>query len=236
MGISTINSQYVGLNGLSGYSTSFTGTSSLYSSSYVDDAKENIANSYEVSATSSSYSNKSSVSSSSYTQQCQAIQYLLEQGRTDDAMEKYNELYEDMASNTYYSAYSENELKTLLQSNYLTATGTTLVNDISSNSSSDFTTGLESSIPVLGLLFNDNSADDFIAEATGTDTSGWSKVKKALGVVTGTGLCAAVGAGVVAGINKAKGSTTSKVIGAVIGGGAALLTYFGGKLINSAND
>lgn len=249
MGLATINSQYTGLNGLSGYgSTYFTG-GGLYSDSYVENAKSNIANGYELSATSSSYSNKNSVSSSSFAQQCQAIEYLLQQGRTDDAMAKYKDLYDDMASNSYYEGYTENEIKTLLQEKYMTATGTTLVNDITANSNSAFTSGLESSIPVLGLLFNENSSDDFVAEATGTEVSGWSNVKKGAGVVAGVGLSAAAGAGLEVGLSALKNLKNSsiteaiskaatgkgKIVAACVAGGAALLTYIGSKLFNSDN-
>ena len=249
MGLATINSQYTGLNGLSGYgSTYFTG-GGLYSDSYVENAKSSIANGYELSATSSSYSNKSNVSSSSFAQQCQAIEYLLQQGRTDDAMAKYNDLYEDMASNSYYEGYTENEIKTLLQEKYMTATGTTIVNDITANSNSAFTSGLESSIPVLGLLFNQNSSDDFVAEATGTDVSGWSQVKKGAGVVAGIGLSAAAGAGLEIGVSTLKNIKNSgitkaisnaatgkgKIVAACVAGGAALLTFIGSKLFKSDN-
>lgn len=58
MGLATINSQYTGLNGLSGYGSTYFMGGGLYSDSYVENAKSNIANGYELSATSSSYSNK----------------------------------------------------------------------------------------------------------------------------------------------------------------------------------
>lgn len=249
MGLATINSQYTGLNGLSGYGSTYFMGGGLYSDSYVENAKSNIANGYELSATSSSYSNKNSVSSSSFAQQCQAIEYLLQQGRTDDAMAKYKDLYDDMASNSYYEGYTENEIKTLLQEKYMTATGTTLVNDITTNSNSAFTSGLESSIPVLGLLFNENSSDDFVAEATGTEVSGWSNVKKGAGVVAGVGLSAAAGAGIEVGLSALKNLKNSsiteaiskaatgkgKIVAACVAGGAALLTYIGSKLFNSDN-
>lgn len=249
MGLATINSQYTGLNGLSGYGSTYFMGGGLYSDSYVENAKSNIANGYELSATSSSYSNKNSVSSSSFAQQCQAIEYLLQQGRTDDAMAKYKDLYDDMASNSYYEGYTENEIKTLLQEKYMTATGTTLVNDITTNSNSAFTSGLESSIPVLGLLFNENSSDDFVAEATGTEVSGWSNVKKGAGVAAGVGLSAAAGAGLEVGLSALKNLKNSsiteaiskaatgkgKIVAACVAGGAALLTYIGSKLFNSDN-
>ncbi len=199
MSLAALNSQYIGLNGLSGYGTGYyAGTTGLYSDAYVDNAKSSIQNGYEISATSNSYSNKSAVSSSSFAQQCQAIEYLLQNGRTDDAMKKYDSLYEDMASNAYYQGYTENEIKTLLQEKYLEATGTTVVNDISANSTSAFETGAQSSIPVVGLLFSNNSKDDFIAEATGTETSGWSKVKTGAGVAATAAASGVAAAGLTA--------------------------------------
>ncbi|MCD8023904.1 MAG: hypothetical protein LUE64_00015 [Candidatus Gastranaerophilales bacterium] len=252
MGISTITSQYTGLNGITSYGTSYSG--GLYSDAYVDTVKDSIENSYEISATSNSYSNKSTVSSSSFAQQCQAIEYLLEQGRTDAAMDKYDDLYEDMASNSYYSGYTENEIKTLLQEKYLDATGSTIVSSISESADSAYTTGVKSSIPIIGALYSTNSADDFIAEATGTETSGWSKVKSALGVVTGTTLSAAAGAGIATAVSVAKGvasktegtgilkaatdaiknsSGKTKAIAAVAAGVLALGTYVVGKIIDS---
>ena len=249
MGLATINSQYTGLNGLSGYGSTYFMGGGLYSDSYVENAKSNIANGYELSATSSSYSNKNSVSSSSFAQQCQAIEYLLQQGRTDDAMAKYKELYDDMASNSYYEVYTENEIKTLMQEKYMTATGTTLVNDITTNSNSAFTSGLESSITVLGLLFNENSSDDFVAEATVNEVSGWCNIQKGAGVVAGVGLSAAAGAGLEVGLSALKNLKNSsiteaiskaatgkgKIVAACVAGGAALLTYIGSKLFNSDN-
>ncbi len=249
MSLAAINSQYNGLNGLAGYGGVYgTGAYSMYSDSYVDNAKDSIANGYEVSATSNSYANKASVSSSSFAQQCQAIEYMLQKGRTDDAMAAYKDLYEDMASNSYYQGYTENEIKTLLQDAYLNATGTTIVNDISLNANSSFEAGMESAVPVIGLLQNNNSADDFIAEATDTPVSGWSQVKAGAGVATTSALSAAVataGVGIIAGAKSGglsgvltglKNAFTGKSKGAIVAGivaaGASILTYVGSKLSN----
>ena len=252
MSLAAINSQYNGLNGLAGYGTAYsTGAYSLYSDAYVDNAKDSIANGYEVSATSNSYANKESASSSSFAQQCQAIEYMLQRGRTDDAMAAYQDLYDDMASNSYYQGYTENEIKTLLQDAYLNATGTTIVNDISANSNSSFEAGMESAVPIIGLLQNTNSADDFIAEATNTPVSGWSQVKAAAGVGTTSALSAAVAAagvgvvsgaksgglsGILTGLKNAftgKGATGKVAIAAgIVAAGAPILTYIGSKLTN----
>ena len=163
----------------------------------------------------------------------------------------YQDLYDDMASNSYYQGYTENEIKTLLQDAYLNATGTTIVNDISANSNSSFEAGMESAVPIIGLLQNTNSADDFIAEATNTPVSGWSQVKAAAGVGTTSALSAAVAAagvgvvsgaksggllGILTGLKNAftgKGATGKVAIAAgIVAAGASILTYIGSKLTN----
>ncbi len=243
MGLAAINNQYLNLNGIcGGYGMGYAGAG-LYSESYTDNAKQCIENGYELSAVTNSYANKASVSSSSFAQQCQAIEFLLNQGRTDDAMAKYNDLYKDMASNSYYEGYNENEIKTLMQDKYLTATGTTIVNDIANNSSSSFAAGAKSSIPIVGALNSNNSSDDFVAEATGTKKSGWSTVKKGAGVVAGVG----ASAGAVYGITKlagmgassssmlntiSKSSKTAAIATAVL----AIGTFIAGKIIKSNKD
>jgi len=226
MSLSAINSQYLGLNGLSTMG-GFTGATGIANDGWADTVKNGVKNQYEISATTSSYNNKGTVSSSSFQQQCQTIKYLLEDGRTDDAMKKFNDLYQDMKTNEYYAGYSENEIKTLLQEKYMEATGATIISDIDTKAPSDFTSGFVNSIPLVGFLFPKNSGDEFIAEVTGTETSGFSKVKKGAGAVTATGLAA--GAGALAASLMKKGSKAAKIAGAIIGGGAALLTFITGK-------
>lgn len=258
MSLAAINSQYAGLNGLAGYGTNAFmgayGTTGLYSDAYVENAKTSIQNGYEVNAMSNSYSNKASVSSSSFAQQCQTIGYLLQNGRTDDAMKQYNALYEDMAANPYYQGYTENEIKTLLQDKYMEATGTTIVNDISTKSTSAFNAGALSSVPIVGFLLNTNSKDDFIAQATGTEKSNLSKVKTGLGVAAttvGSGLAAAgmlavkskglkdclsslTNNGILNSISKAcKGKGKFAAIGAAA---LAIGTFVVGKIAKSKND
>ncbi len=238
MGLATINGQYNGLNGmnagLGGYMGGFgAGTGSLYTGAYVDNVKNNIANGYEISATSNSYANKASVSSSSFNQQCQSIGYLLQQGRSDAAMKKYHSLYDDMASNSYYQGYNENEIKTLIQEQYLNATGSTIVNDAVDNGKSSFVAGLDNTIPVFGLLNSSHSKEEFVAEVTGTSVSKKDKVRKAAGVATGVALSGALGAAAVAAKQAftTGGTTMSKMTGALIAGGVALATYIGGRFI-----
>ncbi len=237
MSLTSINNQYLGLNGLAGgYSGYCGGAAGLYSDANTQTVKNNIENAYEISATSNSYANKSSVSSSSFTQQCQTIQYLLEQGRTDEAMTKYEQLYNDMAANPYYEGYGENEIKTLLQEQYMSATGSSLVNAIENNSGSSFTTSLSSSIPVLGLLTEGKSKDDFISEVTGTGASKASVAGSVAGTVAGAATSAGAGVLTSIAIGAARGKKTGKVgmiVGGIIGAATSLLTNLTNKSVKS---
>lgn len=235
MSLAAINSQYNGLNGIAGgYCGGWGYAGGLYSDANVGNIKQSIANGYEISAASNSYANKASVSSSNFTQQSQAIQYLLQEGREDDAIAKYHSLFNEMASNPYYEGYSENDIKTLMQQRYMEATGSTLVNDINENAGSSFTTGLVSSIPLVGAFLDGTSKSDFIAEVTGTPKSTKGKAGKAAGVVTGMGIGAGLGA-LSAGLLK-KGGKGAKIAGLVIGAAAALATFVTGKIVNAAKD
>lgn len=209
MSLAAINSQYSGLNGLAGYGTY--GANGLYTGVNKEVVKDNIADSYDIGATSTSYANKSAASSSSFAQQCQTIDYLLKEGRTDDAMAKYNELYNDMQSNPYYQNYSENEIKTLLQEKYISATGSSLVNDASQKGVSSFEAGFTSSLPVFGLMCNGSSKDELIAEVTGTGVSKGAQVTSGAGIVTGITTGAAAAGALTVGYNALKNGNTKVV-------------------------
>lgn len=232
MSLAALNSQYLGLNGLSGYGGM--GATGLYNGANTEVVKDNIANAYDISATSNSYANKASVSSSSFAQQCQTISYLLQNGRGDEAMDKYNKLYEDMASNSYYEGYNENQIKTLLQEQYINATGTSIVNDIEGHGNSAFMSSLGNSMPGIGLLFESSSKDDFIAKATGTGTSNASKVESVLGSLSGAAVSGGVGAltGALIGA-KGKHSKGGAIAGAIIGAASSIITSIAGKVIKS---
>lgn len=236
MSLAAINSQFNGLNGLSTGAYGFGG--GLYTNANTDVIKDNIANSYDISATSSSYANKSAVSSNSFSQQCQTINYLLHSGRTEEAMSKYNQLYEDMAGNSYYQGYSENEIKTLLQEKYIDATGTSLVQDASNNGTSSFAANFGSALPGIGLLLENTSKDKLVAEVTGTDLSKGAQVTSAAGLVAGVGTGAAAGVGTAALIGKfaskaGKAGKGGLIIGAIAGAVASIGTWLVGKAKSS---
>lgn len=231
MGLEAINSQYLGLNGLAGYGCNYAGGiygGGLYGASNVGAIEQNIQNGYEVGACSSAYSNKANVSSANFAQQCQSIQYLLNSGSTDDAILQYDSLYRQMKENPYYQNYSTSEIKTLLQQKYMEATGTTIVNDIDTKVSGSFVTGLKNTVPVVGLMCQDVSKEDFISKATGTPKSDGATVKEILGVAAGTAASGGIGYAVSKGLRGGKGWK-----GAVIGAVASVGTYLLGKLFNN---
>lgn len=221
MSLATINSQYNGLNGLVG---SYGGNYSFNA----DAAKDNIIKFYDVNSTRNAYGNKHYVELKNYTEQCQTIHYLVQSGRTEEAMNKYNTLMSDMKNSSNYEGYSDNEIKTLLQEQYANATGKSLVADIEESSApSSFGSGFLKSIPIVGALSETTSKDDFIAEVTGTEKSKGSKVAdvagKATGVLAGAGTGAAIGAVVGFGVPGA-------IVGGIIGGAVSLFSsIFTGK-------
>ena len=200
--------------------------SGLYNRANAEGIKDGIANSYDINAASRSYANKASVSSSNYAQQAQTIQYLLQNGRQDEASKKYNELLKEMSEDPYYQGYSQNELKTLLQEKYISSTGTSIVSDASANGKSAFVAGLNSSIPIAGPLLQLSSKDELVAKATGTSVSSDAKVASSLG--TATGIAATTGIGI--GLGALKGHS---VAGGIIGGAVALGSTIINKIVKA---
>lgn len=217
MSLATINGQYNGLNGLAYGGVGFAGGYGINS----DMAKNNIMNIYDINATQNAYGNKHYVELKSYTQQCQTIHYLIESGRIEDAMQKYNQLLNDMKDSPNYEGYADNEIKTLLQEQYVNSTGKSLVADIEeSNARSSFGSGFLKSIPIIGALSETTSKDDFIAEVTGTDKSKGAKVADFAGKTTGV----VTGAGTGAGIGAMIGGVPGAIIGGIVGGTVSLIS------------
>lgn len=232
---------YSALNGISGsygglgtnYSVPlFNNYSGMYGYYYgmdVDDAKENLQNSYDLSTLQQSYGNKQSVQSLDWSQLCANISTLLQQGRTDDAIAEYKKLTTSMSAASQYQGYDESQIKALAQRMYAQTMGTNLVDDIEANASSSFVQGLKAGVPILGTIFaQGNSKDDMISEVTGVNQSKGTEAAKALGAVTsGVGVGAAAGAGIGAFFGGI-GAVPGAVIGGIVGGVASI-----GKLIFS---
>lgn len=250
MSLATLTGQYTGLNGLSGGSFGFGngyssyggygyngygyGTAALYNGANKEAVKDNMATSYELNANSGAYSNKPAVDSSSFSQRCQTIQHLLKEGRTGEAMSIYNQLYKEMESNAHYEGYDANSIRTLLQEQYITATGSSIVNDISTYGKSSFAANFEGSIPLAGLLCESTSRDSFVSKVTGTEQSNTSKVKSVMGAAAGTAVSGGIGAmagGIIGGMKGKSGRAA--ILGAVVGAGTSLVTSIVGKFVKA---
>ena len=93
---------YNALNGLglitgatSGYG--YGGYGGLYASdAYVENAKKSMANSYDLSTTRQSFTGKQSTEAMTFTEHCQTIQYMLQEGRSDDALFEFNNMVNEM--------------------------------------------------------------------------------------------------------------------------------------------
>lgn len=225
---------YSALNGIAGtynggysYSTpTFTG--SIYGSYYgtdVDTVKENLENNYEISSTYQAYTNKQNAQTLDWQTLCSNISSLLQQGRTDAAMEEYDKLINSMTNAGQYEGYSESQIKALARQIYAGSMGSDLLNDIDVNVSGSFVQGFKEGIPVIGTLFaQGNSKDDAIAKVTGIEKSAGASAAKAAGAITsGAGTGAVVGAVAAAALGI---SGPFALVGAAVGGALAI-----GKLI-----
>ena len=222
---------YSALNGISGsygglgsnYSVPFFNSysSGLYGYYYgmdVDDAKENLQNSYDLSTMQQSYGNKQNVQNLDWSQLCANISTLLQQGRTDDAIIEYKKLTESMSKAQQYEGYSESQIKALAQRLYAQTMGTTLTDAIDANTSSSFIQGLKAGVPILGTFFaQGNSKEDMISEVTGVNKSTGSVAAKAAGtLISGIGTGAAAGAAI--GLCGGPFAAVGAIGGAIIGG------------------
>lgn len=182
---------YSSLNGLG----LITGTTSGYGgygyygglsdSTYVENAKTSIANSYALRTTQQSYSNLQNAENASLNLECQTIKDLLQDGRSDDAIAAFNDLVGNMSELSQYQGYDESYIKTLIQSQYATACGSTLLGDVSRYADSSFISGLKNSNPLSIFLCQSNNKADLKAEITGKDVSNADIFVKGAGAAVG---------------------------------------------------
>ncbi len=182
---------YSSLNGLG----LITGTTSGYGgygyygglsdSTYVENAKTSIANSYNLRTTQQSYSNLQSAQTASLNLECQTIKDLLQDGRSDDAMAAFDELVDNMSELSQYQGYDESYIKTMIQTQYATACNSTLLGDIAKYSDSSFISGLKNSNPISIFLCQSSSKADLKADVTGKDVSNFDTFVKGAGAAVG---------------------------------------------------
>lgn len=182
---------YSSLNGLG----LITGTTSGYGgygyygglsdSTYVDNAKTSIANSYALRTTQQSYSNLQNAEAASLNLECQTIKDMLQDGRSDDAIAAFNNLVDEMSELSQYATYDESYIRTLVQSQYATACGSTLLGDISRYSDSSFISGVKNSNPISIFLCQSSSKADLKADVTGKNVSNSDTFVKGAGAAVG---------------------------------------------------
>lgn len=235
---------YSALNGIAGsynglgtnYSIPTYGNYGYYGGYYwgmdVDEAKENLQNSYDLSTLQQSFGNKQGVQNLDWSQLCANISTLLQQGRTDDAIVEYKKLTKSMSEAQQYEGYNESQIKALAQKLYAQTTGINLVDDIDANASTAFIQGVKAGIPIFGTIFaQGNSKEDMISEVTGVSQSKGAAVAKGLGAIAagaGTGAAAGAALGLCGGPFAPITSTAGAIGGAIVGGVISI-----GKLIFS---
>lgn len=223
---------YSSLNGLG----LITGTTSGYGgygyyggladSTYVDNAKTSIANSYALRTTQQSYSSLQNAEAASLNLECQTIKDMLQDGRSDDAIAAFNNLVDEMSELSQYATYDESYIRTLVQSQYATACGSTLLGDISRYSDSSFISGVKNSNPISIFLCQSSSKADLKADVTGKNVSNSDTFAKGVGAAVGGAGFMLAGSGLLGVKNAykaAKKSVTSGKFGETLGAAASNL-------------
>lgn len=232
-----LTTSYNSLNGLglitgatSGYDYGYGygyGTYGLYSDEYVDNVKKSLENSYDINTTRQSFTGRQSTETMTFTEHCQTIQYMLQEGRSDDALFEFNNMVDEMAELGQYAGYTEQQIKTLAQNQYRNATGSTLIGDISRYSDSAFSSGVKNAIPGLNFFTQTNSKEDLISEITGTKKSDYATAAKVGGALVGGVGTAAVG---YAGFKLIKHAAGSSSGSGLIGRALSKVGLSGGKV------
>ena len=150
---------------------------------------------------------------SGYSQDLELIQTYLKEGKTEQAFDMYNGLFEDVkysASNYGYSLTDSN-VETILNNAYVAATGSTLLDSVNKTTASPFLSGLAQGVPVVGWIFangvttaeatsqladQNTNWKDKVAEYTGAAMSGAASgaIIGSFIPVIGTGIGAGIGA------------------------------------------
>ena len=148
----------------------------------------------------------------------------MQKGETDKALSLYNDLLDDVVSQSQNSGYtiSKAQAASILNNAYANVSGASMVQSISDNTSGSFTTGFKSGIPLIGLFTNGTSDDEAMAKTSGQPVSVKDKVAEYGGAITS-------GAATGAAIGTAIGGWafgTGTIIGAAIGGAVGAVQTF----------
>ncbi len=183
-GYSSLNGLGLITGGTSGYG-GYGYYGGLSDSTYVENAKTSIANSYSLRTTQQSYSNLQSAENASLNLECQTIKDMLQDGRSDDAIAAFNDLVDNMSELSQYQGYDESYIRTMVQSQYATACGSTLLGDVSRYADSSFISGLKNSNPLSIFLCQSSSKADLKADITGKSVPNSDTFAKGAGAAAG---------------------------------------------------
>lgn len=156
--------------------------------SYLGGSTSGSASAYTRNATSANIRSMSRDIQAGYSQDIEMIQKYLQQGKTDKAIELYEDLMNDVeaSSSNYRYSINESQIQSAIKTAYESTTGSSLVNEIEDNTASSFWTGFKQSIPIFGLFCNDTSDAEALAKMTGTEVSTKDKVLEFAGLAVGT--------------------------------------------------
>ncbi len=218
-GYSSLNGLGLITGGTSGYG-GYGYYGGLSDSTYVENAKTSIANSYALRTTQQSFSGLQNAEKASFNLECQTIKDMLQDGRSDDAIATFNDLVDEMSELNQYQGYDESYIRTMVQSQYATACGSTLLGDISRYTDSSFMSGIKNSNPLSIFLCQSSSEADLKAEVTGKSVSNSDIFAKGLGAAAG-GAGVAIAGSALLGVNSAykaaKSGVASGKLGEVLG-------------------
>ncbi len=168
------------------YSIYSGGFGNLYANeNYVENTKNSYEGMYDVNKTAQSYQQKDLSQGNTLAKNCQTIKNLLQEGRTDAAMDEYDEILETLSNYQQYQGYSEDDIKTKIEEAYLGACDTTLQGDIAKYADNSFVSGLKNSNPLTICFTQTNDAKDFKSEVMDRDKSLKEWVFKGAGAAVG---------------------------------------------------
>ncbi len=168
------------------YSIYSGGFGNLYANeNYVENTKNSYEGMYDINKTAQSYQQKDLSQGNTLAKNCQTIKNLLEDGRTDAAIDEYNEILETLSSYQQYQGYSEDDIKTKIEEAYLGACDTTLQGDIAKYADSSFVSGLKNSNPLTVWFTQTNDAKDFKSKVIEQPKAGIDTALKVGGAAVG---------------------------------------------------
>lgn len=179
----------------------------------------NVANGtgYQRQVTSSNVRMMSTNTTAGYAQQMQIVDRYIQAGEIDKALEKYNELFDNIKTSNSYGNYQidDYQVATIMANSYAGATGNDIISALDKKTTSPFISGIMQGIPVIGWFFaEDTTSAEAYAKLDNDKVSKMDKAKEYAGAIaSGAAIGTAIG-----------GWTFG--IGTLIGGAAGAVSVF----------